>query len=289
MNIDRIIALIESVSSLRVLFTGETIVDEYCYVTSLQRSPKEPIIPARIESREEFRGGVDAAAAHARSFCAQVDVASYGPITKKTRMIDAMTLRKLFETHETLGLSDRSGVSGQSYDMLVVTDFGHGEFRKDQRQWFCDQPSYLCVNAQTNSANFGFNLITQYQRANYVVIDEPEARLAAHDRESPIEEILEALATNAFDKMIITRGSDGAVGFDGDRFLRVPAYAKRPIDTMGAGDAFYAVTAPISKDGDLEDLLAVGSVAAAIKCDIVGHRAAVTKDDVIRFLKQEHA
>lgn len=285
MSLYNVIERLNEIRTLKVLFVGDTIIDEYCYVTPLQRSPKEPIIPARIESREVFRGGVEAAANHARSFCQQVDVASYGPVTKKTRMIEVGTMRKLFETHETTGINDRGGEPGSAYDVLVVTDFGHGEFRKDQRQWLCEQPGYLCVNAQTNSANFGFNLITQYERADYVVIDEPEARLAAHDRESPIEHVLETLAANRFTKMIITRGSDGAIGYDGTGFARMKAFAKRPMDTMGAGDAFYAVTAPLSPIASLEELLLIGSAAAAIKCDIVGHRTPVTKQDVITFLE----
>lgn len=283
MSISRTIALIEAAAQTSALFYGDTIIDEYCYVSPLQRSPKEPIIPARIESREEYRGGVDAAAKHAEGFCKVVGVASYGPITKKTRMVQMGTMRKLFETHETIGMRDRTPIDAEGYDVMVVTDFGHGELGKGQRQWLCEQPGYLCVNAQTNSANYGFNLITQYERADYVVIDEPEARLAAHDRESPIEEVLEKLAVGHFAKMIITRGDQGAIGFDGTRFARVAAYAKRPMDTMGAGDAFYAVTAPMSPEGTLEDLLLIGSAAAAIKCDIVGHREPVTKEAVLRF------
>jgi sugar/nucleoside kinase (ribokinase family) len=68
------------------------------------------------------------------------------------------------------------------------------------------------VNTQTNTSNFGFNRITKYPRADYVVLDELEARLATHDRNSSLEDIIPRLG---FKKMIVTQGYLGAVGFNG--------------------------------------------------------------------------
>lgn len=279
------IELMESVKDMQVLFAGDTIIDEYQFVTPLGKSPKEHLIPVALETKQEFRGGVEAAASHARNFCGVVDILSFGMIIKKTRMVDLETRRKLFEIHSAYGMANHNPIPDRVYDILVVTDFGHGELGKGYREWVCEQPGYLCVNAQTNSSNIGFNLITRYERADYVVIDEPEARLAAQDRTSPIEEVIEALAVDHYAKMIVTRGRQGAVGFDGTHFYKMHAFDQRPIDTMGAGDAFYAVTAPMSKDGSIEDLLLIGSAAAAVKCGIVGHRESVTKEAILEMLK----
>ena len=49
---------------------------------------------------------------------------------------------------------------------------------------------FVAINAQTNSANRGFNLITKYSKADYVCIDEPEFRLAAHNKTTPLTELL---------------------------------------------------------------------------------------------------
>ena len=54
---------------------------------------------------------------------------------------------------------------------------------------------------------------------------------------------------------------------------------------MGVGDAFFAVTAPMSKTGSIEDLLLIGNAAGAMKCGIVGHRESVTKEGLIATLK----
>jgi sugar/nucleoside kinase (ribokinase family) len=54
---------------------------------------------------------------------------------------------------------------------------------------------------------------------------------------------------------------------------------------MGAGDAFFAVTAPMAKEGDVSDLLRIGNAAGALKAQIVGHRAAVTKAGLLELLR----
>ena len=287
MNLKRILDVIESVSNSVVCFVGDAIIDEYRYVVPLQRSPKENLVPVEWTMTEQFQGGVHAAAKHLQSFCLSVDVLCTGPVTRKVRMVEHGTLRKLFEFQYKDGVaSDGIRRRLDDYDILVVTDFGHGEITKDGRQMLCEMKSLTAVNTQTNAANYGFNLITNYRRADYIVIDEPEARLAAHDAHSRIEEVIEKLADGRCQRMIVTRGSEGAVGFDGTHFSHIKAFAKRPVDTMGAGDAFFAVTAPMFSSGTVEDLLYIGSAAAALKCNIIGHREPVTKDAVVKFLKE---
>ena len=54
---------------------------------------------------------------------------------------------------------------------------------------------------------------------------------------------------------------------------------------MGAGDAFFGVTAPMSRLGTIEDLMLIGNAAGGLKAQTVGHRKAVTKEAVIERLK----
>jgi sugar/nucleoside kinase (ribokinase family) len=140
---------------------------------------------------------------------------------------------------------------------------------------------YLAVNAQTNSTNYGFNLITKYPRADYVVVDELEARLAAHDRDGDIEDVILKLG---FRNIIVTRGANGAIGFDG-AFERQKAITDKVLDTMGAGDAFLCVTAPYAAAGaSMRDLIKIGNAAGAVKVGIVGHRGSVEKHTLREYL-----
>lgn len=277
------LALIESVKDYKVLFVGDSIIDEYVYVSALGKSPKEHLISVKYNDKEVFYGGVEAAAKHAKTFCSRVELWQSKVATRKVRFVDKVYTRKLFEVHyEDVGALNMN--TDGEYDAVVVTDFGHG-FIDDGMVTVLQKAQFLAVNAQTNSANVGYNLITKYSKADYIVIDEPEARLAAQDREGHIEDVILKLAHGRCQKFVVTHGTYGAVGYDGN-FHRLPAFTDRIVDTLGAGDAFFAITAPMAKYGSMEDLLLIGNAAGALKCGIVGHRQSVTKDALIAFLKE---
>ena len=266
---------LDSVKDMRVLVVGDAIMDVYQYVKPIGKAVKEAAISCIAGKREEFHGGVWAAANHARGFCAHVHVLMGGSVMQNTRLVDDVYLRKLFVVHETV----TSGVAVpeydvRSYDLVIVTDFGHGTMTKELIERVTREARYLAVNAQTNATNYGFNLIRKYPRADFVVVDELEARLAAHDDCSPIEDVILDLG---FPKIIVTMGANGAVGFDG-AFERQKATASKVIDTMGAGDAFLCVAAPFAAAGaSMRDLIRIGNAAGAVKVGIVGHRGSVTK------------
>lgn len=282
MGLDSALELIESVKDYRVLFVGDTILDEYQYVSPLGKASKENIIAVRACSKEVFKGGVEAAANHARQFCGEVHISSVGRIIRKVRMVENNTVRKLFELHYLDGES-YSRIPSGTFDATIVTDFGHGAIQKRDIELLCTEP-FLAVNAQTNSANTGYNLITKYPRADYIVIDEEEARLAAADRDSPIEEVIGKLSEGRCNKFIVTHGANEAIGYDG-KFHRQKAFKSQVLDTMGAGDAFFSVTAPMAKTGNMKDLLLIGQAAGFLKTQIIGHRESVGKRGLIEFLK----
>ena len=271
------------VSAYRVLFVGDMIMDEYVYVRVIGKAVKENALSAVRTRTEKFRGGVAAAAAHAQNFCLKVDVWHGSKTMYNSRMVDDVYLRKLFVTHELYEThSNPPTFDVPSYDLVVVCDFGHGTMTKELIERLTREARFLAVNAQTNATNYGFNVVTKYPRADFVVIDELEARLAARDRDSPIEDVILKLG---FPKIIITRGIHGAIGFDG-AFERQAAMTTQVTDSIGAGDAFLAVTAPFSAAGlSMKEMVRIGNAAGAIKCGIIGHRSSVTKEALIEFIR----
>lgn len=283
MSIDSALALIDSIKDYRVLFVGEAITDEYHYVTPMGKSPKQYLIPVHYHDKEIFEGGVTAAANHLRSFCKTVDVCKSRTAVRKVRFVEKHDMRKLFEVnyHAQLPIN---GAIEVDYDVVVVTDFGHNWISNEMIEKLCKAP-FLAVCTQTNSSNIGFNLITRYPRADYIVIDEPEARLAATDRAGDMANVMDKLSRGRCNKFIVTHGYHGAYGYQDGIFTHRNAFKHETLDTMGAGDAFFAVTAPMAKTGSIADLLLIGNAAGAIKCQIPGHREPVTKDHLIAFLK----
>ena len=267
--------LLASASARHAVFAGERIVDVYHYVRPLARPPKELILSVEKMATERFEGGIVAVAAHAANFCANVQHVFDRTITKE-RYIERAYNRKLFQVYTGMELHKVHHYSCP--DVLAVVDYGHGMFAEPQ------QPvAFFALNVQTNSANYGFNLATRYTHADYLLVDENEARLATQNRSGDIEQSLLALGKIA-SKVVITLGVRGAIGLDGGDISRSDAHEIKVIDTLGAGDAFFAVTALIAEDADMPSILRIGQAAGGLKTQILGHQASVTKDALLEYL-----
>lgn len=264
------------VKNYHVLVVGDAILDEYIYVRPVGKAVKESALSVIVGNTERFYGGVWATANHVRNFVYKVDVLLGEKRMVNTRLVEDVYLRKLFVMHKVEDeIERRDPVDIPSYDLVIVNDFGHGAMTPELIERVSKEARFLAVNAQTNATNYGFNLVTKYRRADLVVVDELEARLAAHDRDSAIEDVILALG---FPKVIVTRGIHGAIGFDG-AFERQEALTDKIIDSMGSGDAFLAVVAPFAAAGaSMRDLVRIGNAAGAVKTQIIGHRSSVTKE-----------
>lgn len=282
--------LFDRISDLRVLVVGDPIIDEYNYVTPIGKSIKEPVISTLYKSKEEFRGGVWAAAEHIKTLCKHVQVMPQGAVMVNRRFVDRTYTHthKLFTVHERRDGNSWPSWDAKDYDLAIVTDFGHGAMTPELIERLTRSARFLAVNTQTNSQNYGFNLIHKYPRADFVVLDELEARLAAHDKESPIEDVILRIVRDlGYQNVIVTLGANGAVGFDG-AFHRQKALTSNIVDTIGAGDAFLAVTSPFAAAGiPMTDLVRIGNAAGAIKVGIVGHQKSVTKEALLKALSYE--
>jgi bifunctional ADP-heptose synthase (sugar kinase/adenylyltransferase) len=324
---ERIPALIDSVRDTKIVLVGDTIIDEYQYVNTLGKSAKENMIATLYDSSEVFAGGVLAAANHVADFCAEVsvvttlgadcpyedmiraslkpnvrlDVVSAGrrPTTRKLRYVDQGYLRKMFEVYfmddRPLPETSQGELAGvvesraKAADVVLVNDFGHGMISNGLVRLLREVSPFLAVNAQTNSGNQGFNLITKYRNVDYVCIDAPEARLAAADKYSDISLIIGETLPRQIDcrKLIVTHGTAGCYTYSAAEggVHRIPAFTKTVVDTVGAGDAFFTVTAPlVAAGGRMVDVGFVGNAAGAIKVGIVGHRQSVEKVPLMKFV-----
>lgn len=322
---DEIIANVNRLAGCKVLVLGDAIIDEYHYCSPMGKSPKENIIVTKYSSEERFAGGALAAANHVANFCDSLDLItclgnqnSYEGFVKKAlkpnvnatlfceknvptivkrRFVEPNYVRKLFE----ICFMDGNYLSPEmeneilkkleekidQYDLVLVTDFGHGFVTPKIIDLVSRKAKFLAVNAQSNSANLGYNLITKYPRADYICIDEPEARLALHDKINPIESIMTRLSEQLRASFVmITRGNHGCVAFSREKgFFKIPALTSNVLDTVGAGDAFLSVSSPCIAMGlPIEQAAFIGNAAGALKVGIVGNRSSVEKAPLLKFL-----
>lgn len=299
-GLDRILHAFDAADGLKICFVGETIIDEYRYVSALGRPAKEFILAGVETGKEEFEGGVWAASRHAEWQHVNIVTSHAHPI-RKTRFIEGAGTRKVFETYSARSV-DLAQDAREAFqlrmiaamdkcDAVIVLDFGHGLLGPQERH-FAETAKFFAVNAQTNAGNFGFNPVTRYSHADYVCVDDPEARLATSMNADPIEDVIRfglAAKINA-PRITVTNGRNGATTFDraagANRVTHVPAFAFGGVDTMGAGDAFLAVSAPLLAAGlDTEAAAFAGSVAGAIKVSIVGHRRHVGREELVQTIE----
>ena len=275
--------ILSAASTKRVLFIGEEITDVYHYGKALMRPSKEPIICMERRDSEHFHGGVIASAKHAESFCELVHIVSTHRVIKE-RFIEHAHTRKLFELYSGDGSLERPVIPPLDYyDVVVVNDYGHGMMTPDMIAHVITEAKFLAVNVQSNAGNYGYNLATKYPQADYLCLDEQEARLATQNKDGPIIDSVEELACIA-PRVAVTLGREGSIGTGG---VRVPAYQGDTVDTMGAGDAFFAITSLIAQEADMASLLRIGNAAGKLKAQIVGHRKQVTKDALIAFFSNQ--
>lgn len=317
---------VAAVENKRCLVIGDTILDEYIYVEPLGKPAKENIIATKYRSREIFCGGAVATANLVGQICKSVDLVTLlgrkeshedfiranlnqninlvpfyrqgGQTTVKSRLVDPAYVKKLIEiaylSDEALPAPEQAELNGwiedniASYDAVIVNDFGHGMIDDGLVDIICRKAKFLAVNAQTNSANRGFNLITKYPRADFICIDEPEARLAAVERYAPIETVVREKLEKRIDchTFVITHGKLGSVVYTPKGGAkRIPALTGEAIDTIGAGDAFFAVAGPLLASGSEPYLAAfIGNAVGAMKVRIVGQSHQITKPEILKYL-----
>lgn len=283
---DEIIGLLQSLNDLKIVVIGEAILDQYCYCTPAGMSPKEGIITTRFMSQENFAGGILAIANHIAGFCNDVTlitclgnnreendfisskllpnirmeavITENRPTITKRRFIEPTLLRKMFEVQwmdesllpgavEKKVLENLSRVLSEA-DMVIVADYGHGLFAENIRCLLCESKKFMALNVQSNSANFGFNLISKYKRADYICVDELELKLASQSLYSHFQTVAEQILKKMRARQIIvTRGYKGALLLnEGNETVEVPIMSTKVLDRVGAGDAFFAITAPCS-------------------------------------------
>jgi rfaE bifunctional protein nucleotidyltransferase chain/domain len=169
---------------------------------------------------------------------------------------------------------------------LVWADFGHGFLGREAWCRARQEAEFIALNVQTNSTNFGFNLVNKYSGADFVCIDELEARLALHDRERPFEEIMQQLGgTLHCSDIAITRGKSGLTMLSAGSCEVVPALAQRIIDPVGAGDAVLSMMT-LSRLAKAPPAVAgiLAGAAGALACQIVGNRLPVQKSALVKFV-----
>lgn len=324
-SFEEIQSFIEKIKNLKILIIGETIIDEYCYCQAMNKVPKDNLVGYKYLEKERFCGGVLASANHLADFCEKISILTVlgekesfkdfikkglkpkidfhffleeeGQTIVKSRFFEKAFLQKLFEIYyfddQPLSLKTKKKILNylrqkiKDYDLVIVKDYGHGFFDEEIIKFLEKKANFLAVMAQTNSANYGFNLITKYKKADFVCIDHNEARLATALKTEDIKEVGKILLKKIKTKnLIITLGHNGSITFQGKKIYSCPVFSYKVVDRLGAGDAFFALTSPlVFLKTPIEVVNFIGNVVGALKITTIGNKESLTKEKLFGFLK----
>jgi bifunctional ADP-heptose synthase (sugar kinase/adenylyltransferase) len=321
-------ALFDKISSQKVLVVGDIILDEYQFVKPVGKASKSPTITAVQGKTELYAGGVLAVANHIADFVDEVIlVATHGknrqadykefiksnlhpkvkwlaietpnrPTVLKSRIVDRVFRHKLFEVMEIKDKpiseeTEKQLIEGiekhiKEVDLCLVADFGHGVLSPGVVDTLESNDTYLAVNAQTNSANLGYNLLTKYKACDYFSIDKAEAHLALHDKFGDIQQIqleLNRLTDSQLSSITLGVNGTSVMTSTGDR-VSAPIFNTDVVDTIGAGDAYLSITSLLAKNKcSKEEIAFVGNAVGAMAVKIIGNKSYIRRTDLLKYIK----
>ena len=286
---------LERVKGHQVTVVGENIIDEYIYVRSAGKSAKDSLVTFVRNGAKRWLGGAGIIAQHLDTLGCDVMFHSTTDRVLKTRYVDPVFNQKVFSVcdRDSLLRMDKWETVPNDIGHLIIADFGHHQWTLPAGLY---QARFTSLMVQSNSLNWGFNLITKYACADYVVCDEAELRLACQDNRNSISDLAQRLARRMKVQLLaVTLGHHGAMLYVNDRPMemeyagvihRFPTYARKVVDRMGAGDAFLAASAPLAAMGAPSEVVGlVGSVAAGSHVEKEGNPA-LCREELIERLKQ---
>ncbi len=294
-------------SRLRVCLIGETIIDEWVDVTVTNLSQKSRCVAGLEVARCRQIGGAGVIALHLASFVKDVHCFTNGltgplpsniqvvhladDLLVKTRFVDRDNGYRLFESKSSdLQRVRRDGLPDfDEYDLVLVADFGHGLLdAKTVNTRIADRRgSFVAAMAQVNSSNYGYNLPTKYAGADYYSLNRTEAELCLRERNLPLAEIVDRMfALLSARALSVTDGERGAMVRKNDELCALPTLSTSVVDTIGCGDAYFALSSLAARLGCPAPVVALaGSIGAAAVAQRRGNESPTSEQEFLTIGK----
>jgi len=293
-------------SELRVCVLGETIIDEWVDVTVTNMSQKSRCVAGQETARIRQIGGTGIIALHLANFVKHLHCVTNGLIGDlppnisvtqladsplvKTRFVDRDSGSPLFEAK----VLDIPAVSAalptfDDYDLVLVADFGHGllDARDINQRIASRKRCTVAAMAQVNSSNYGYNLPVKYVGADYYSLNRTEAELSLHEKDLPAEELVDRMSRLLnCRRLSVTDGSQGAIVRMNDEVFSLPTLSTSIIDTIGCGDAYFALSSLAAALGLPARLVALaGSIGAAAMAQRRCNERPITEQEFMTIAK----
>lgn len=316
---------VDAFSCLKVLVVGEVIFDRYSTVDVQGLTSKNRILSARHLGEETYGGGALAVLRHLREFTPHVHLATVtgtegwlakelqpyrknlaghvavknGVTVVKHRFVEPKAEGKELAKLFSVNLLSNETISGETEkrllaklrrevrwaDVVLVMDFGHGLLTETTRRFLEKKARFLALNCQTNSNNYGFNVINRrYHRADSFSLDQTEITLAVGRRRFDFDKELGKLQRQLKSQYAwLTRGVRETIGISRRAICHCAPFEQTVVDTVGAGDAFCALATLAAVRGlPIEAATFLGQLAGAQAVKVPGNAEPVRKASLLK-------
>ena len=312
---------IKNLKNLNVLVIGETIIDEYINIQTSGISPKSNTLSCVEKNRIIMPGGALAtfkfvsSIAKKTKFISVINKQSFERYNKKIKFGNGIIISNKFPKIIKSRLIEDAGnkvikkiftinnfdekkldsevekkiitnikKSAKNADVLIVQDFGHGMFSPKIVDVLKKFHNKISLNVQTNSLNYGFNIIGQnLKKVKMFSLDERELQLFVGKKEFIYEKEMKKLKSKLKSKIgCLTLGDKYSLIIGkGEKIYKVPKLNHRAIDTMGAGDIFHAMISLLSVKSKNDFFkLFMSQIAGAHAVEYVGNSKYPTLDEI---------
>jgi bifunctional ADP-heptose synthase (sugar kinase/adenylyltransferase) len=284
---EKISEFIDKVKDFSVLIVGETIIDEFVTVNYEGQSMKSICPVYSLEGEKSIQqGGASAIYNHLKGFVKNIEIiTNTNNEIVKTRYVDKEDKKKHVEINRfnvsSFGFID---IDTSKFDVVIVADFGHG---------FCDKLTIkdgFHLMCQTNSNNFGFNRVSKWKKykKNSICLDLREASLQMNTRNKFVsnDEVLELYNYEMrTSNLFLTLGREGVIYSDGVNVFRQKSFESEVVDTIGAGDTFFAFSCLSSsiETKNKSEIMIVPALAASLSTTWLCNERSVTPQNLISY------
>ncbi len=320
--------IFKKVFNLKLIVIGELIFDEYIFSEAVGKSAKEPVLIFKEEKSERYVGGVGPIVKNLSNFIDQknISLSTYfgekkelkrefdqyiskkieknyiykknSPTILKRRYVETVNKIKVFglnqSNDEVLNSEQEKKVINylnktlKKKDLVILIDYGHGLITKKISSLICQKSKFLCLNAQVNSSNIGYQSIKNYKSVDCLVINEKELRQELRDRTSDTKKLTKKLSNKyKLKQVLVTMGSDGTLFYNKkkNKFYECPAFANIIIDKVGAGDTLFSIFSILMKSNvDINLSLLISSIAASLNIKDFANKNIIFPNQILKII-----
>ena len=322
----KILNYLNSLKNQKSLVIGEAIIDKYISVSALGKSGKEPYLAFLRNNEKLYLGGALAIAKQVSEISNDVNLISYlgdknsfnefiknnlpknlkknffvkknSPTILKTRFVDSGSGKKFFGTYdmndsnfskkEYLKIYKLYNKIAKKVGNIIIADYDHGLVNSWLSKKLCYYKNKISLNAQINAANIGYHNLRKYKNISNIVINEAEIRYEFRDRKTPLPDLAKILMRHLKAKnIVITMGSSGSLLVNrNNKIFICPAFSKKVLDKIGAGDSMLSILSLCFTKKIPEDVsLFFGNIVGSISVGMMANEKSISFSQIHNTIK----